>query len=58
VITDYIEEYEIFPALYDANHFRENYEISGLNITEREPYFSERGFISYVTYIKLKQDNA
>ena len=54
VISDYIDEYEIFPALYDATHFRHKYAINGLNITKREPYYSERDFQSYVTYVKLK----
>lgn len=54
IISNYVEEYEIFPPLYDAKHFRKGYDMKGLNITKREPYYSEREYQSYVTYVKLK----
>ncbi len=54
IVTEFIEDYEIFPPLYDGRHFRHQYPMNGLNITPQEPYFSQRNFYSYVTYVKLK----
>ncbi len=49
-----VEEYAVFPSLYDASHFRSGDQMQGIGIDPIEPYFTDRQYNSYVTYVRLK----
>ncbi len=49
-----VDEYTIFPALYDGRHFRSGEQMTGIGIPPIEPFYSDRIYNSYVTYVRLK----